>query len=499
MGRRPARITDTGPLGEFATELIKLKESVHGATYRTMAHRCNFSRSVLAEAATGKKLPTWEVVRGFVNALGVVRADDVKDWEEFWTQTNNEIAARTSVDRLREHDGRGPQSTGAIGQAGAVPHPETVRTYDDLIHELQVLRLRAGNPSLAEICARLERRFQRHGRERGLAKSTLSEILNRRRPPQATTFVDLVDTLLHEHGDGGTEFRREDAPHATAKVTGPVILMPRNGNPPRVRSGPGPIIGRDLVSELRRVRALAVKAGVGTLVGQPSFALLEALDRGMQLASSLVGDVAAMPEVYASATGIAGVYFADEVVLPTLAGRVMTFTAGGVPRLGAVESAAAYAIAVTPTEGVTAELSRRRGFIVFTDPRTGLDLYAVEVSKAPGVVDGASWSGEVDDQAPWLSLRAWREAWVIAEYNHRRPDLNRSNPVAASPARETAPGILAAMPAVRAATLLADLPEGVAAGLLGELPDDQAKAVFTALLGLADRRVGGGYEPGVGS
>ena len=86
MGRKLSPIKDTGPVGQFATRLRDRRARVPGLTYRDMAARCHYSHSVLADAAAGKVLPTWEVAEAFIRACGA-GDDEAGEWREFWLET----------------------------------------------------------------------------------------------------------------------------------------------------------------------------------------------------------------------------------------------------------------------------------------------------------------------------------------------------------------------------------------------------------------------------
>jgi hypothetical protein len=59
-------------------------------TCRVMAALCHFSHSVLAEAASGKIMPTWPVVKAFVQACGA-DDDEVQNWETYYLDTQRAV------------------------------------------------------------------------------------------------------------------------------------------------------------------------------------------------------------------------------------------------------------------------------------------------------------------------------------------------------------------------------------------------------------------------
>ncbi|MGW1563799.1 protein kinase domain-containing protein [Streptomyces sp. NPDC002144] len=82
MGRREAAVPD-GPLRDFAQGLRDLRAQAPGTpTYRTLAARARYSPSALSDAASGRRLPSWDVTAAFVAACG----GDVEQWRERWRE-----------------------------------------------------------------------------------------------------------------------------------------------------------------------------------------------------------------------------------------------------------------------------------------------------------------------------------------------------------------------------------------------------------------------------
>jgi len=69
MGRNEAPI-EPGPLFEFATGLRALRRAAGSPPYRRLQRTAGFSASALADAASGRRLPTWEVTAAYVRACG---------------------------------------------------------------------------------------------------------------------------------------------------------------------------------------------------------------------------------------------------------------------------------------------------------------------------------------------------------------------------------------------------------------------------------------------
>jgi transcriptional regulator with XRE-family HTH domain len=82
-----------GALESFAHELRVLRDTAR-LTYRELADRSGFGRSTLADAASGRTLPTLDVVLGFVGAC----RGDQDEWAARW----REVKASLSTTRARQ-------------------------------------------------------------------------------------------------------------------------------------------------------------------------------------------------------------------------------------------------------------------------------------------------------------------------------------------------------------------------------------------------------------
>jgi hypothetical protein len=76
-----------GPLQEFAADLRRLREEAGNPPYRKLAESAHFSKATLAAAASGYRLPTWEVTRAYVQACG----GNVEEWYQRWQRTREEL------------------------------------------------------------------------------------------------------------------------------------------------------------------------------------------------------------------------------------------------------------------------------------------------------------------------------------------------------------------------------------------------------------------------
>jgi transcriptional regulator with XRE-family HTH domain len=75
-----------GPLQSFAHDLRRLREK-KGLTYRRLADRAGYSRTTLAEAANGRKLPALDVTLAYVEVCG----GDVGEWTKRWHEVKAEL------------------------------------------------------------------------------------------------------------------------------------------------------------------------------------------------------------------------------------------------------------------------------------------------------------------------------------------------------------------------------------------------------------------------
>ncbi|WP_345465508.1 serine/threonine-protein kinase [Actinoallomurus oryzae] len=122
MGRREAPVPD-GPLREFALKLRELRDNAPGApTYRELARKAHYSSSVLSVAASGQRLPTWDVTSAFVAAC----EGDVDEWRERWSRLRAELQA-AHPNLISEAGAASPGSGAAVSEASAeeVPEAET--------------------------------------------------------------------------------------------------------------------------------------------------------------------------------------------------------------------------------------------------------------------------------------------------------------------------------------------------------------------------------------
>ena len=127
MGRREA-LLPAGPLGEFAKALRDLRAGAPGApTYRELAERARYSRTALSDAASGRRLPSWDVTAAFVTACGA----DPQEWRPRWEQLDTEL-------RVGAATSPAPQESATAPAASPVSSPDnTSRTSPILVRDNQ--------------------------------------------------------------------------------------------------------------------------------------------------------------------------------------------------------------------------------------------------------------------------------------------------------------------------------------------------------------------------
>jgi DNA-binding NarL/FixJ family response regulator len=69
-----------GPVATLAVALRALRDQAGRPSYRVLSGRAGYSPAVLSQAAAGRRLPSWPVVRAFVEACG----GNVERWHQRW-------------------------------------------------------------------------------------------------------------------------------------------------------------------------------------------------------------------------------------------------------------------------------------------------------------------------------------------------------------------------------------------------------------------------------
>ena len=90
MGRRELPLDMAAPGAQLALALRELRRS-RRLTYRRLSRITHYSPSVLSRAASGRAVPSWEVVTAYVTGCLGTRAIDWTHWWLLWT--NARVAA----------------------------------------------------------------------------------------------------------------------------------------------------------------------------------------------------------------------------------------------------------------------------------------------------------------------------------------------------------------------------------------------------------------------
>jgi transcriptional regulator with XRE-family HTH domain len=129
MPRPEAPIETVGPIAAFAQQLRNLRARA-GLTYRKLAVEAQYASGTLAYAARGEVMPTWDLTRGYIKACGVVDPAQVRQWQHDWQEARKATEIIPDSRRLAAEE---------------MPDPRRVRTYRDLLDELGMLKIAAGD------------------------------------------------------------------------------------------------------------------------------------------------------------------------------------------------------------------------------------------------------------------------------------------------------------------------------------------------------------------
>ncbi|MEU6033884.1 hypothetical protein ABZ801_00585 [Actinomadura sp. NPDC047616] len=116
---RPERPLDDdgGVVTRFAADLRLLRAKAGSPPYRELARRAHYSASTLADAASGRRLPSLTVTLAYVQAC----EGDTAEWEERWRRAAAELAADNSDEPDESADSRSITS-GPAGDRERVPY-----------------------------------------------------------------------------------------------------------------------------------------------------------------------------------------------------------------------------------------------------------------------------------------------------------------------------------------------------------------------------------------
>ncbi len=187
MGRPENPITGNGPVADLARALREIRARAGNPPYRELAKEAHRGASVLAEAATGKRCPSWEVTRSFATACDM----DAQALYPLWVAADS--AARKAKSRPRRAklaavrqfpvkpvrpaslDGPRPAEDLRLKRTG--PDPWKARTPTEYVWQLRALRAWGGSPGYKEVSA-IGRRSTPEAGYRWLSTSTFYDAIS---------------------------------------------------------------------------------------------------------------------------------------------------------------------------------------------------------------------------------------------------------------------------------------------------------------------------------
>jgi DNA-binding XRE family transcriptional regulator len=148
----------SGPLSRLARELQELRRQA-GLTYDQMVPRAHFSKTTLATADAGKRLPSWYAVEAYVTVCG----GDVEHFWHRWQETARRVGAPSTH--------RPSPIPGPVPSRAPLPDPGVAGSVQEYLMLLRQLREWAGRPTYRQLSTRARRRGL------VLARSTLGDLL----------------------------------------------------------------------------------------------------------------------------------------------------------------------------------------------------------------------------------------------------------------------------------------------------------------------------------
>jgi hypothetical protein len=159
MARPEKPITGDGPVADLARALRAARVQAGTPSYKELARKAFGSASVLAEAASGQRCPSWHVVESF----GAACDADLKSLRSLWIKADkSDRAGRRAAHRSQSPElatvrrlPRTPTSDPPSMDPRAVrgPDPWVARTPQEYVHQLRALRAWGGNPGVREVYA----------------------------------------------------------------------------------------------------------------------------------------------------------------------------------------------------------------------------------------------------------------------------------------------------------------------------------------------------------
>jgi hypothetical protein len=160
--KKPVDPTD-GPVAALAHELQQLRQSA-GLAYDGMVPLAHYSKTTLASADSGARLPTREVIHAYVTACG----GDTGYFDRRWQEVAELVAALSPrTDRAANRTARA---------TSPLPDPTGATTVGEYLDLLEQLRRWAGHPTYRELSERARLLGLR------LPRSSLGDMLTGKRP-----------------------------------------------------------------------------------------------------------------------------------------------------------------------------------------------------------------------------------------------------------------------------------------------------------------------------
>jgi hypothetical protein len=205
MGRPRKPIVGSGPVKDFARQLRTWVDSAPATlTTRVLGELVHCSPDTISVALGGATLPSDATLRGIVRACGGSE-QDVKEWLQFRADTHR-AADRLRIKVLEFGPLRGDPAAG-VGAGGrrefavitpevadpgqCEPDPDAAHTFEDLRHQLALLRIAAGSPSYRTMSRTIAEYTDNH-----YSVTTLNDLFTGQRAPGHEVFAAIVTTLL---------------------------------------------------------------------------------------------------------------------------------------------------------------------------------------------------------------------------------------------------------------------------------------------------------------
>ncbi len=129
--------TDDRALTHFAADLRRLREKAGSPPYRELAKRAHYSSTTLADAASGRRLPSLPVTQAYVRACG----GDPSDWEARWHALAAELAGPAPDAPAGDQRGCPYAGLAAFGPDDAARFFGRERLTEDLLARVRAHRI----------------------------------------------------------------------------------------------------------------------------------------------------------------------------------------------------------------------------------------------------------------------------------------------------------------------------------------------------------------------